>query len=219
MSYIQPASGGRRAVGIVVVVVFHVALFYALVSGLARKVVEVVRAPIETKIIAEVKPPEERPPPPPPPKLAPPPPAFIPPPEVRLQNTPPSSPAETITATTTAKPTEPVPIATPQTVEAPAPAPVALPSMSAKFDRKSCQAPDYPRESLMREEVGTTQLRVLVDVDGRPLEIDVAKTSGFRRLDDAAKKAFFRCRYSPAVVNGQPSQSIQWIQFEFTLTD
>ena len=62
MSYIQPASAGRRSVGITIVVVFHIVLFYALVSGLARKVVEVVKAPLETKIIEEVKPPEEAPP-------------------------------------------------------------------------------------------------------------------------------------------------------------
>src|SRR5256885_4487152 len=60
--------------------IFHVLLIYALVHGLARKIVEVVRAPLETKIIEEVKrPPQEQPPPPPPPpKLATPPPPFIP---------------------------------------------------------------------------------------------------------------------------------------------
>jgi hypothetical protein len=54
-------------------------------DGLARKVVEVIKAPIETKIIEEIKKPPPDTPPPPPPKLAAPPPPFIPPPEVNIQ--------------------------------------------------------------------------------------------------------------------------------------
>jgi protein TonB len=53
---------GKHPVGLIIVIVLHLLLGWALLSGLARKVVEVVKAPIETKIIEEVKPP---PPPPP----------------------------------------------------------------------------------------------------------------------------------------------------------
>lgn len=53
----------KHLVGLGVVVLMHILLGWALVSGLARKVVEVIKAPIETKIIEEVKPP------PPPPKI------------------------------------------------------------------------------------------------------------------------------------------------------
>ncbi len=78
-------------VGVGVVIVMHIILGWALLNGLARKVVEVVKGPIETKIIEEVKPPPPPPPEnlPPPPKLPPPPPAFMPPPEVQIQNPPP----------------------------------------------------------------------------------------------------------------------------------
>ena len=65
----------KHPVGLSVVIVLHVLLGWALVSGLARKVVEVVKAPIETKIIEEIKPP-----PPPPPENLPPPPKNMPPP-------------------------------------------------------------------------------------------------------------------------------------------
>jgi periplasmic protein TonB len=56
-------------------------------QGLAQRLVEVIKAPIETKIIEEVKPPPPPPPEnlPPPPKFAPPPPSFVPPPEVNVQ--------------------------------------------------------------------------------------------------------------------------------------
>jgi periplasmic protein TonB len=110
----------RHLTGFAFVVLFHALIVYALVTGLAKKVVDVVRAPIETKVIEEVKKPP--PPPeivvPPPPRLEAPPPPFIPPPEVQIATPPP--PAPTITAVTPTPPPAPVVIA-----PAPPPAPVA----------------------------------------------------------------------------------------------
>src|SRR5437667_9011033 len=116
MSYAQPQSSSRRLIAMVAVGIFLVLLIYTLIHGLARKIVEVVRAPLETKIIEEVKrpPPAQPPPPPPPPKLATPPPPFIPAPEVLIQV--PVQPAPTITAVVQTPPA--VPIAPPA---APAP--------------------------------------------------------------------------------------------------
>src|SRR5512138_1764907 len=45
----------RHIVGLTFVILFHALIVYALVTGLAKKVVEVVRAPIETKVIEEIK--------------------------------------------------------------------------------------------------------------------------------------------------------------------
>jgi protein TonB len=113
----------RRLTGFALVVLFHAFIVYALVTGLAKKVVDVVRAPIETKVIEEVKKPP--PPPeivvPPPPRLEAPPPPFIPPPEVQIATPPPQAP--TITATTPTPPPEALVIA-----PAPPPAPVAAPA-------------------------------------------------------------------------------------------
>jgi protein TonB len=127
----KQADPRRHLTGIAFVVLFHGLLVYGLMSGLARKVVDVVRAPIETKVIEEVtKPP---PPPevvvPPPPKLEAPPPPFIPPPEVQIATPPP--PAPTITATTPTPPPAPTvmaPVAPPVAAPAP-PAPVAPPTV------------------------------------------------------------------------------------------
>ena len=117
--------------GITFVILFHGFIVYALVTGLAKKVVEVVRAPIETKVIEEIKKPP--PPPeivlPPPPKLEAPPPPFIPPPEVQIAQPPPPQP--TITATTPTPPPAPVVIAPPPppvVVAAPAPPPPVAPA-------------------------------------------------------------------------------------------
>ncbi len=120
----RQADPRRHLTGIVFVVLFHGLLVYGLMSGLARKVIDVVRAPIETKVIEEItKPP---PPPevvvPPPPKLEAPPPPFIPPPEVQIATPPPVVP--TITATTPTPPPAP-------TTMTPVPPPVAAPAPTA----------------------------------------------------------------------------------------
>jgi protein TonB len=127
MNYAQQQADPRRhVIGVTVVVLFHLLVVYALVTGLAKKVIDVVRAPIETKVIEEVK----KPPPPqevvlpPPPKLEAPPPPFIPPPEIQIATPP--SPAPTISATTSTPPPAPVTIApAPPPVVAAAPAPPA----------------------------------------------------------------------------------------------
>jgi len=115
----------RHVVGLTVVILFHVAVVYALVTGLAKKVVEVIRAPIETKVIEEVRKPP--PPPevvvPPPPRLEAPPPPYIPPPEVQIAAPPPPQP--TITAVTPTPP--PAPVAIVPAPPPPAPAPPAPP--------------------------------------------------------------------------------------------
>ena len=125
----QQADPKKHLFGIGAVILFHVLVVYALVTGLAKKVIDVVRAPIETKVIEEIKKPP--PPPevvvPPPPKLEAPPPPFIPPPEIQIANPP---PAPTITATTPTPPPAPVviapapPPAVPAPPAPPAPAPV-----------------------------------------------------------------------------------------------
>jgi periplasmic protein TonB len=125
----QQADPRRHLVGIAFVVLFHAFIVWALVSGLAKKVVEVVRAPIETKVIEEIKKPP--PPPevvmPPPPKLDAPPPPFIPPPEVEVAAPPPEP---TIVATTPTPPPAPVPLAPAPPVAAPEP-PKAPPAVAA----------------------------------------------------------------------------------------
>ena len=75
----QQRNPAKHTVGLGIVIALHVLLGWAIVSGLARKVVDVIKAPIETKIIEEVQPPPPPPPEnlPPPPKFAPPPPSFV----------------------------------------------------------------------------------------------------------------------------------------------
>lgn len=204
MSYVQPHDSGHRFTGIACVLVLHVLLVYALVNGLARKIVEVVQAPLETKILEEIKPPAEKPPPPPPPKLAAPPPPFIPAPEVRI-DTPPLT--NTITAVSSVKPAAEAPV--------PRPVPVigAKPRTSAVVDARNCSKPDYPPASLRAQEAGLVVLQFLIGADGTAIDSKVDKTSGYRRLDEAARKALSLCKFTPGTEDGKPVQS--WARIEY----
>jgi protein TonB len=170
---------------------------------LAHRSVDVVHAPIETKIIEEAR--QERPPPPPPPpELAPPPPAFVPPPEIHIETPPPPPKSTAITVVTPEKPL------------APPPAPVAAAvRLMPKIDAKRSQEPEYPPTSRRLGEQGSVVLQVLVDVDGRVLESKLVQSSGFDRLDQAALDGVkTNYRFAPGTVDGTPAQ--MWYTFKFT---
>jgi len=205
MSYLDPPDSGRRLTGIVFVSILHVVLIYALVTGLARKVVEVLVPPLETKIIEEVKPPPVDKPPPPPPKLAAPPPPFIPPPEVRIEA--PQQSMNTITAVSTAKPS----------AEAPVPRPTGASRTAAVVEASSCAKPEYPPASLRAQETGIVVLSFLIGLDGLVHDSKVERSSGFRRLDDAARRGLGLCKFRPATVDGRPEQAWARIEYEWKI--
>ena len=79
-------------------------------------------------------------------------------------------------------------------------------------------APVYPRGALQRQLTGTVLLRVLVDVDGRPLDVSIARSSGHRELDEAARLQILqRWSFQPATREGAPVQAIGLIPVEFDL--
>jgi protein TonB len=202
----QQRDPGKHALGIGIVIVMHILLGWALVNGLARTVIEVIKGPIETKIIEETKPPP--PPPenlPPPPKFAPPPPSFVPPPEV-VVNAPPT-PAPAITATTIAPPpAPPVAIAPAQApvVEAP-PAPPRVAARPAIGNVSTCapKGDDYPAIAIKEEATGTTKVRFTVDASGKLASAEVVKSAGASRahkaLDRVALQKLSECTFRPGI--------------------
>lgn len=202
----QQRDPGKHALGIGIVIVMHILLGWALVNGLARTVIEVIKGPIETKIIEETKPPP--PPPenlPPPPKFAPPPPSFVPPPEV-VVNAPPT-PAPAITATTIAPPpAPPVAIAPAQApvVEAP-PAPPRVAARPAIGNVSTCapKGDDYPAIAIKEEATGTTKVRFTVDASGKLASAEVVKSAGASRahkaLDRVAVQKLSECTFRPGI--------------------
>jgi protein TonB len=96
----------NRMIGIGIVLLLHVLLIYALVTGLATSAIDIIKKPLEIKIISA--PPAPPPPPtvtpPPPPRLTTPPPPYIPPPLIQVQQTP---PPPVFAVTTSVKPAAP----------------------------------------------------------------------------------------------------------------
>jgi protein TonB len=201
----EQRNPARHLIGITIVTAAHVLAVYALATGLSHKVMEVVRGPLETKLIEEFKKPPPDQPPPPPPKLAPPPPPFIPPVEVNIAVAAPA--ANTITQVTSTRPAPVVPAA-PKRVERVAPV------IDAKLN---CAKPEYPSASRRLDEAGTVTLRFLIDLDGHVLESKVETSSGFARLDEAARTALGRCRFKPGTVDGKPEQSWASIKYKWEL--
>ena len=128
------------------------------------------------------------------------PPAAIPEPQAPAPVVPPlaaaaSSAIPTPAASDTAPPT-PVPPAKP------APAVEVGPSFRAAY--LDNPAPPYPRMARQLGEEGTSLLRVEVGPDGRPLQVKLQTSSGYRRLDDTAVSTVEQWRFVPATRNGKP---------------
>ena len=199
---ITPSSYGThdpssRVKGIVIVVVLHVLIGYALVSGMARKGLDLIKKPLEAVVIQEVIIPPPPPPPPkkvePPkelPKVQAPPPPFVPPPDVAP---PVTSTAPVIVATHTPPPATAV-IAPPPAPSAPAPAPVAVgPKRSAIGVACPTQvAPEMPRKALQDGTEGIVKAQILIK-NGVVQEVTIL--SGPRVFHAAVKNAIaqYKC--------------------------
>ena len=206
----QQRSPSKHMLGLGLVVLLHILVFWAINSGLAKKFVKVIKGPVEAQLIEDAKPDiPPPPPPPPPPKSAPPPPAYVPPVDVPTTATAGVNAIASVSAT-------PAPPAPPPPPPAPAPAVVAPPVRTAPIINAAanCQKPEYPSASRRNEEEGTVQLRFLIGPEGNVLESQVEKSSGFTRLDEAARSALSRCQFKPGTLNGKPEQS--WASMKYT---
>ena len=62
--------------------------------------------------------------------------------------------------------------------------------------------PRYPPASVRAHEEGTVTLRVLVDANGVPQRVEIARSSGHPRLDASAKESVERARFRPVMQDG-----------------
>jgi len=186
-------SWGKHAPSILMVAALHLALGYALVNGLGRKVIEIVKAPLETKIIEEIKKPPPDTPPPPPPKLAAPPPPFIPPPEINIQ-APPPPPTQTITTVSTAPPPPgPPPVAAPV---------VAPPQPAVRREYKAAYRVDpvYPRQAQRDGTSGRVVAHVVVQPNGSVTEVRIISANPPRVFDREVIRALSQWKFNPEPV-------------------
>lgn len=211
MAYADQGMSTNRIIGLAVAAIIHVALGYALVTGLAYEAVKKAVERVTTVDIEEPPPPEDEPPPPPEdiPDVVPPP--VAPPPPINIAPAPP--PIQT-------QPTIPPP-APPVLVVPPPPAPPSLargPSPRNLNRWAGRIQGDYPSRALRAEEQGVVRMRIGIDANGRVSSCTVTGSSGSSTLDEAACRGMQRyARYNPALnaagneVSSTTTQSIRYV--------
>ena len=189
----QQRDPTRHLIGIICVILVHVLVIYGLITGLARKAVDVIKKPLTATIIEEIKAP---PPPPPPPKkievvpkvLAPVQP-YVPPPDVPV----PTLAEPVIAAVTPTPPPAPVAIA-PPVVAPPAPKP-AIRRGIVPISRVS---PEYPQEAIRRNiSEGNVIARLDIDEKGNVTEVKIVEAKPPRIFDREVIRALMQWKFQP----------------------
>ena len=200
---------------IIIVALIHVAVGYALITGLAYSALKKAIEHVTTVDVSEPPPPPPDTPPPPEPNTPPPP--VAPPPPLNISVTPPQIQ------------TQPnIPPPAPPAVIVPPPAPVAPPAPPPpKFTPKAAvpkgnpgswaTTDDYPSTALREEKEGVTRFSLTVSPDGRVSNCSITGSSGTPELDQAACRAITRrARFTPATdgegnpTTGTYSNSVRW---------
>jgi len=101
-------------------------------------------------------------------------------------------------------------------ITSPGPVTTVAPPLVESVEYVRAAPPVYPKESQRRREYGTVLLRVLVDALGKPAQIQIERSSGYERLDTAARQAVEKFVFRPYEVNGvaQPAQVLIPIGFD-----
>ena len=219
MAYADQQMSGNRVVAIIIVALIHIALGYALITGLAYDAVQKVVERVTTIDVEEPPPPEPEDEPPPPPEDIPetaPPPPVAPPPPINIAPAPPPI----RTQTTIPPPAPPALVIPPPAPPAPPPPPSmargASPDNLARWAARI--QGDYPSSALRREEQGTVSMRITVGANGRVEACAVTGSSGSSALDQAACRGMQRyARYNPALnaagnpISSTTNQSIRYV--------
>ena len=96
-----------------------------------------------------------------------------------------------------------------------APAQIVPPSSSGAHLHNP--APPYPVLSRRLGEQGRVLLRVRIEADGSASAAQVYGSSGFARLDQAARQAVLRWRFVPGTRNGEPQAMWHLVPIHFVL--
>lgn len=155
---------------------------------------------------------DEVPPPPSPPQVVAPQPIVQTPvpPMPQVMTTPDPVPVHSVVAVAPAPsvPSAPVTVAGPSTVQ--------LGDLATRM--LSGKPPRYPVESRKLREQGTVVLALTLGLDGRVANVAIAQSSGFSRLDNAARDAVKRWRWEPTIRGGQPVLVKGVVEIPFVLT-
>ncbi|WP_028217716.1 energy transducer TonB [Paraburkholderia oxyphila] len=185
----------RRYLGIGFVLLLHGLFIWALMNGLANKVVQIIQKPVDVRIIVPAKPP----PPPVPvkvvqtrqPKVTPPPKPFVPPPEVKVAPPPePTISHQSIPVPTPVVPPPPAPVTEPAPAK-PVSHEVGVVCPNAEKIRGSVA---YPQEAQDNNITGDVLISFVVDAQGHVTDEKVEQSAD-PLLDRAAFNAVkkFNC--------------------------
>lgn len=214
----------RPALALVILV--HAALLAMLVLQRAPTLPVPPRPLMVSLIQPEAAKPEPQPEPRPEPRPEPPKPQAkpVPPPPVLVAERSTPAPAPVIEAPRPAPRPEPVPEvlpppAPPVVAEAPKPAPAPPPPTSPRAaDYLNNPKPPYPALSKRLGEEGVVRLNILVNPDGSVENVEIAKSSGYPRLDEIAVKTVQSSwKFEPARQGGKPIQAWVIVPIQFTL--
>lgn len=197
MAYADQQMSGNKVIAIIIVALIHVALGYALITGLAYSAIKKAVERVTTVDIEEPEPEEEEPPPPPPDEIVPPPP-VAPPPPINVSVAPPQ-----IQTVETPPPPAPV-FVQPSRPPAPPPPPApsrargATPDGLARWSARIQE--NYPPRAVRDEIEGRVGVRVSIGPNGRVADCSVTSPSGSSILDDAACSGMRSyARFNPAL--------------------
>lgn len=219
---LNPAQ--RRLVLLGILALHGVAIWALLQVDAVRQAVQQV-VPIFVSLVAPSEPPPApplRPPQPQPPKALP---KFQPLPKPAPLIAAPAAPTpapEAFTAPVTPVPPAPPTVApaAPQAAVAeaapPPPAPRQLPDSAVQF----MQLPEviYPRQSQRQGETGLVIVRAYIGSGGgAPHSVQIEKSSGHARLDQAALAAVRKARFKPYAEKGQPVEGWALVPIRFEL--
>lgn len=213
MAYADQQMSGNKVIAIIIVALIHIAIGYALVTGLAYSAAKKLVERVTTVDIEEPEPPEpEEEPPPPEPDTAPPPP-VAPPPPINVSVAPPPIQVQSVIP-------PPAPIARvvpPPAPPAPPPAPPPPPSQARDASPRNQSSwarriqENYPSRALREGTEGTVGVRVTINAEGRVASCTVTNSSGDSSLDDAACRGMERyARFEPALDRAGNPTSGTW---------
>lgn len=193
----------RHAVVAVTIVAVHVAAIGALLTVGHRRAAVVAAEPVQVRFVSapstpkDWKPPEVK--------------AIVPTvvatmPNVPLIDIPVGAPSETAISVQAKSVSQPPPPSDP-----------GVPKLISSVEYLREPIPRYPPKSRKLKEQGLVVLRVLIDEKGTASSIDIETSSGFVRLDDAARDAVSRAAFRPYVEDGSPRRAFVLIPIEFSL--
>lgn len=141
---------------------------------------------------------------------------FVPAPETLTVQTPSPSP---ILVTTTTPPSE---VIVKNTIATPISTPAISkeqsgPKVVSAVEYVHAPQADYPSIAKRMGEEGRVVMQVLVNEKGRAEKVEVVQSSGFKRLDEAAKLALMRALFKPYLEDGKASIMLATASINFSL--